>query len=396
MALAVASGVVGLVVVAAGVLAWGSVLNGHHLTAEVAASATSRSPSPTPPPTPAVGALMRLVGPGLPAAAAWSPTGTSFAIVDAPRNGSAIVRLYASNGRELRSLDGWDLAWTDPRHFLVRRSAGVGEIVAGSLDNADLASVRGSFAGLLTNGHGAAALELPGTDPVQAQFLVWRSGTLGTPRAGQPVAWSPDGSLLAVVHVTSSAGSTGGEDVGWLEVLRGPDLVSVAAVHSIDVGARGTPVLFSPDGSHLAIQATSAGEPIVAILDLNSGRIASVRVGRVQSVAWRGRNELLVVESDREQIGAFDVNGKSVASGVPFALGLAASPTGILATHALDSGSLTLRTVGRAQVLDVCGRRLGDISWAPDGEHLLVGCEQLDGSFATALIVTALSGSALP
>lgn len=63
-------------------------------------------------------------------------------------------------------------------------------------------------------------------------FSVWRDGAVTEPREGKPVAWSPDGAELFVLHDVrkqkSGTGAPAPEDfIGWLEILSFPDFQSV-------------------------------------------------------------------------------------------------------------------------------------------------------------------------
>ena len=343
-------------------------------------------------PTPA--ATIRGVGPGLPTSDAWAPDGASFALDEqASGSGQAVVHVFARSGAPLRQIDGWDLVWTGARTFLVSRAPSGGSVVSGSLDSGALSSVAdATFAGLVASGHLAAALGLPWTDSTQARFVVWQAGAVGPPQPGIPLAWSPDGSRLAVVHVTQHGQSTGGEDAGWLEVLRVPSLASVAAIHAPPIGVRGAPI-FDASGTHLAWPWADASGAGVAILDLASGHVVTLNLGGVESLAWDG-TRLLAAEWQRGQIGAFDSAGAALPSDLPFADRVSVSPAGILATYELGQGSAIVRDGGTVQTLPVCGKQVSGISWAPDGRAFLASCIQADGTPATVLV--ELSGPTAP
>ena len=323
------------------------------------------SPLPTP--------TIRVVGPGVPASDAWSTDGRFFALDDVA-NGTPgqtlAVHLYARDGSLLRDIPGSDLAWIGARTFLVGPASSGGPVVASSLDTTELApATNATFAGLAAPGHRVAAVELPWTDPTQARFVVWQSGTTSSPQQGIPLAWSPDGSLLAVMHVTQRGQGTGGEDAGWLQVLRVPDLTPVAAVHEPLIGDRGA-FIFDASGRHLAY--------LGAILDVISGHVTTLNVGGVETVAWDG-TRLLVAESQRERIAWFDASGSPLPGDLPYADRLSVSPSGMIATFDFGKGTVTLHDGTTTRTLDVCQQQVDGIAWAPDGTAFLANCEQADG-----------------
>ncbi len=346
------------------------------------ASRVAASPSSAPTPT------VRVIGSGTAASDPWSTDGRFFALDEVGntmREQGVGVRLYARDGTLLRTMPGSDLAWTGARTFLVRPASASGAILAGSVDSGELMpSANTTMTGLAAPGNRVAALELPWSDPTRAQFAIWQSGKRGSPRPGIPLAWSPSGSLLAVVHVTRIGQGTGADDAGWLEVLRLPDLTPAAVVRSPLVSDRGAPV-FDATGAHLVWSWASAAGAGAAILDLASGQVTTLDVGGVESIAWDGPR-LLVAEWQQARIAAFNASGSRLSGDLPYADRISVSPSGLLATFDIGKGEVTLRDGTRTTTLDVCQQQVNRISWAPAGTAFLVDCLQRDGTVQAALV----------
>jgi hypothetical protein len=231
----------------------------------------------------------------------WSPSGTLLEVVtSAGRTDTGFrVDVLGLAGQKVASFDVIDMAWVDDSHLMTVAAspddATHESATVHSMDGAESSVVPGTFGGVLGNGHGSVALLAPVTatdDPASESFQIWSNGQLGPSIAGygQPMVWSPDGRLLALIARASTGdGATGigGPIPGTLSVLKLPEKAAVLSRPLDDI--RGLDVYFSPDGTRLA---TSGG----TVWDLADGRIWQV-AGRPQG--WTSAGALVVVGEDQ-------------------------------------------------------------------------------------------------
>ena len=204
----------------------------------------------------------------------WSPDGKLLAVLTlGGTSGIGRVDVLDLAGHPITSFVAVDMAWVDDTHLM---TLGVspddtthGTVTVLSIDGTVSGEVPGTFGGMLGNGHGSVALEAPiaaDEAPAKESFQIWSNERLGPRIAGYgyPMAWSPDGRLLALIGETSTSGGggIGGPIPGNLSVLKLPQKTVVLSRPLADI--RGD-VYFSPDGSRLA---TSDG----LVLTLASGR----------------------------------------------------------------------------------------------------------------------------
>jgi len=164
----------------------------------------SPSLSPAPSPAPIAGPWKVLASSDT-AGAGWSPDGRWLLVWDAVTNGSPAQRhisLDDARGNVIRTFQGEppveaQPVWLDARSFVVARD---GKNYLGTIDSAALTPISPPFPdGLTSSGHGALAYQTSGNLDASARFVVWTpSGGTKPARAGVPVAWSRDGTRLAV------------------------------------------------------------------------------------------------------------------------------------------------------------------------------------------------------
>ena len=245
----------------------------------------------------------------------WSPDGTLLAVLTwGGTLGTGRVDILDVAGQQIASFAAYDMAWVDDAHLMTLvvspDDVAAGAVTVQAIDGSTSAAVPGTYGGLVGNGHGSVALVAPvaGDDPPGGEtFRVWSDGQIG-PRVtglGEPVRWSPDGRLLALVRASPRGGSgTGSPLPGTLTVLRLPGTTPLLARPLDDTRLD---VSFSPDAARLA---TSDG----LVLRLPSGTSTQVS-GRTDG--WTASGELVVVGQDQrvslwtpersEQVpGAFD------------------------------------------------------------------------------------------
>jgi hypothetical protein len=244
--------------------------------------------------------------------AGWAPDGSSFAIVEFTKSTSGFspptdptVHIFDRAGAEIESVQAERFAWLSASNFVILRadaptgSSGRIEAYMGWVGTPQLTAL-GNYDNLVAGPSGEVALMLPwdGTIATQPQYVVVSGGSVSEPRDGYPAAWSRDGSMLAVFHVTGPTGprAVGSRSFGWLEVVRstGESVASVRQLES-DVTAQ---VAFSPDGTRVAFSddgsAASKGEQI-GVLEVASGLLTAVQ--KFGPFTWVSNEDLLFVDS---------------------------------------------------------------------------------------------------
>lgn len=265
----------------------------------------------------------------------WSPNGTLLAVLTwGGTAGTGRVDVLDLTGKRISSFEASDVAWVDDAHLMTFVASpddiARGTVTVQSIGGSGSAAVPGTYGGLIGNGRGSVALLTPVQtgDPAGAEsFEVWANGRIG-PRVtgfGQPVRWSPDGRLLALVRASGGgSGGTGSPIPGTLSVVRLPDTKPLVTRPLDDVRLD---VFFSPDGASLA---TTDG----LVLRLASGPTTQVS-GRTDG--WTRSGELVVVGQD-QRVSLWTPEGTAQ---VPDAFGWAAfgPDPGDIATLAAASES---------------------------------------------------------
>ncbi|HEY5489086.1 MAG TPA: hypothetical protein VIK00_04535 [Candidatus Limnocylindrales bacterium] len=108
------------------------------------------------------------------------------------------------------------------------------------------------------------------------RYRVWADGSLGNERDGEPVAWSLDGTRLAVIHpISENASTDSGSNIaeagvnfnsGWLEVFSYPGLQSVYS--NRDLVVDDIEPSFSPSGKYLLVESDHD-----EVVDLDHGTV---------------------------------------------------------------------------------------------------------------------------
>jgi hypothetical protein len=255
----------------------------------------------------------------------WSPTGDWVLV----RNNNNVNLIRTSDMTVVRTYSAPNLffadsTWIDAGSFFVYSSVTTdnhftGSAWRGTVDSADLVQTQmpwhneqnGTDAIGTSNGKGAVAF-WTGRDSGYGcadcrQYQIWTSGGVTPASEGIPVAWSVDGTMLAVIHHTPLAADAGSGphiaaagwngDHGWLEVLRYPSLDVVYSNRNSDIDD--TDTVFSPSGRYLY----AGGQDLV--LNINTGRFVPVTVG--WPTAWYGDDQL-VTQSGRDLV-AHSIDG---------------------------------------------------------------------------------------
>jgi hypothetical protein len=310
------------------------------------------------------------------AGASWSPDGKWLAVWDEFVSGATQdLRLLDSAGNPVRSLDGDRLVWLDATEFVLSRG---NSSLLGSVNSTVLTPMAATIpAGALSNGHGAVAITtVQLLDPAKTSFIVWTQA--GTSRAviGEPEAWSPDGTRLAVWHSTAPAGprGIGSQDTGWVEVLSWPDLRSVASLKDdLLVSVR---ISFDPSSRYLLLP--RIGVSGFLILDLATDRTVGPS-GVTGSPAWNSAGDLLVPATDGS-VTTYPISGGPAVTKVGVGDNAVSSPDGstIVLYFSQDYSSnprpITLIRDGVSRAISVPGGLESDPVIAPDGSGVVIVC----------------------
>lgn len=231
---------------------------------------------------------------------AWAPDGRHMLLaqVTTGRQGGSRIQICDAAGRVTGSASGTAAVWVDSTTIAIATTgAGQGShFAAGStitlvdVTGRELAALPGQYAspdatagldGGVLVGSGSGRLAVVGQSGPNfsgATYVTWNGQTVSASRQGVPIAFSQDGSKLAVIHpIYGPGGSFGGNPTGSVEVVSVPGLQSLQSFPRLRIGARSgvqpdyPAVSFSPDGSSLLVSGN--------LVDLTTGTSVSVGYG---------------------------------------------------------------------------------------------------------------------
>jgi hypothetical protein len=296
----------------------------------------------------------------------WAPDGKTFALLD---QFPAVIHLFSRAGKSLGDVPGRNLAWIDASRYIVVRWLDADSLTTqafiGQVGQTELTQIPGVYGEeLVGNGHGAVALALP---DVNSQYAVWSNGRLSKPRRGEPVAWSTDGREVAVLYNDQTKVQS------WLEIV---GLVG-QRIASLDVGefVEGLQVSFSPDGRNVALSAGPGSSP--CILNIATGRTASMGSAPAISIAWASDTQLLTVAPDPipRLLTEWDLAGKSVQIPAQAADLVSVPNAGVVALVQEDLSDLTVAPSAlvlleppKEPITINFASRVGLPFWSPDGQ----------------------------
>jgi WD40 repeat protein len=327
---------------------------------------------------------------------AWSPGNTRIAVTEAANGGTPDVRILTAAGTAIETVNAWSLGWLDEDTY-VGLDYGSGAFV-GRVGSSARQVIPGDYVPVIpASTAGAVALEL--NETASNQYVIWTAAGLSAPRDGVPVGFSPDGSLLAVVHYPRAccAGLPSPEPSKapgptTLDIVRTDTGKSVRSTGDI-VFAYGLGVSFSPDGRMVAFRRDTAdGHEDLAILDIGTGRVWVVQSGGLsilpqQTLAWLDSTHLDLRaggEYGREPAGfnlvvthwPWNVAARSVSS------------RGAAATAWTDSPQIDIQNGGKMTTRTLPGTFAGvQLLWSPDGSSLLVTCHSYDRSVPDQVVL---------
>jgi hypothetical protein len=226
---------------------------------------------------------------------------------------------------------------------------------------------------LLGSGTGLLAIASQGSKGWQ--FAIW-NGSLGATGDGLPIAFSQNGSRLAVLHPSSSSGSN---IAGWLEILALPSLTGVASFPRLTVhvgggsggSAYGADAAFSPDGRFLLASGT--------LVNLTSGSALEVGKG-----GWLPDGTLATASS--RGLLRWSGTASSPDKRFPGAGTVALSRRGDLIYMFGDGRLVLLGSTGMLETLSLPGiRAVSHLLISPTGQAIALDGRATDGSSIAAV-----------
>ena len=222
----------------------------------------------------------------------WAPDGHHL-VVDRS-DGPHVID---ASGSEVLNIDASDTGWLNASTLALLGQSGpglaTGQVRFVDLTGAETGRLGGDFEYIhVSPGNDLLAAVGPPTDTRQGDtYKVWDHGVLSDWRTGEPLAWSADGSLLAVLipNFNVSAGGGSGTTLGTAVEAGDPgDQGTIAIVdrtgreilHVADwVASTFEDVLaFSPDDRYLAACLQDANdlrsEPTIRVIDVQTGSVS--------------------------------------------------------------------------------------------------------------------------
>lgn len=310
------------------------------------------------------------------AGASWSPDGNWLAVWDQFVSGATQhLSLLDRAGNLVRSLDGDRVVWLDSTQFVLSRG---NASLLGSVDSTVLTPIAANFpADALSNNHGAVALTTAQPlDPAKTSFVVWAKAGTSRVVIGEPEAWSPDGTRLAVWHSTAPAGprGMGSQDTGWVEVLSWPDLRSVASLKDDLLVA--PHISFDPSSRYLLLP--RIGFSGFLILDLATGKTVGPS-GVTGPPAWDSVSDLLVTATDGS-VTTYPISGGPTTTQAGVGDSAASSTDGSTIVlyfsndYSPSPRPITLIHNGVSRTISVPGGLESDPVVSPDGSGVVIVC----------------------
>jgi hypothetical protein len=315
-------------------------------------------------------------------AVSWSPGGTNIAVTLGHSGQSSQVQILRSDGTPIETVDAWELAWIDDTTYVARDNAL--KAFVGHVGSSARSDLPGTYpCGLLGGSPGVVALMTDATcTEATTRYVIWTPKGLSAPRSGVPIVFSPDGSLLAVVHdptpgFDGALVAPGPVPEATLDIVRASTGESVARAGKV-AWHYGTTIIFSPDGKRVAylirmperLSAEGFG-----ILDIASGTVSVLDAGLGPVRGWLADDRLLVAS---QASGAQAPKDLAVTALDTTADTVAVSSTGRIASglsnnQSTESSTLALDFGGEHQTLELPGFP-GLLVWSSDGSKLLVAC----------------------
>jgi hypothetical protein len=231
---------------------------------------------------------------------AWAPDGHHMLLAQVAPGlpGASRIQIRDAAGRATGSASGTAAVWVDSNTIAIATSgAGQGSrftsnstISLVDVTGRQVAALPGQYAnpdptegldGGLLVGSSSGQLAVVGQSGAKfygETYVTWNGNAVSVSRQGVPIAFSQDGSKLAVIHpIYGPGGSLGTNLTGSLEIVSTSGSQTLASFPRLHIGARSgaqpdyPDVAFSPNGSSLLVSGT--------LVDLTSGTSITVGFG---------------------------------------------------------------------------------------------------------------------
>jgi hypothetical protein len=260
-----------------------------------AASPNAIATAEPPPPLPAALDGWQPLGSG--DTAIWSPDSRMVLIGSA---GGADVTVVDESGTTLASYAASAGVWIDNARLMI--DAG-GSGIEATITSGHLTPAGRIGSHMLSDGLGDVAV----TDQTGPQFSVWRDGTWSDPLAGFPVAWSVDGTKLALLHLVGFDVAGPGTN-GYLEIIEWPSKRVLWQDESQQYITGSTYVRFDPSGRYVGMLSYH-----YRVIDLVTGSIVDVATKNFRdNFGWDSNSHIIIGDSKANTISAYDVDGSLV------------------------------------------------------------------------------------
>jgi hypothetical protein len=329
---------------------------------------------------------------------AWSPGGTRVAIAAGASGYPIYARILDTDGRTIETVDASWFGWIDDGSYVAISSAAPAVTFVGHVGSTARETIPGQYAVSSVAGPAgsvALAIEEAGVN----EYVIWTAAGLSAPRDGVPVGFSPDGTMLAVVHYPRDccAGVPSPEPSKapgptTLDIVRTDTGNSVRSTKDI-VFAYGLPVSFSPDGRMIAFRRDVAGSSEdLGILDTATGKVWAVQSGGLDIVP---QHTLVWLDNTH-----LDLRSSGLAGTAPAGFNVVVTywPSDVAARSVSSRGDVATTRTGTTRIeIETGGKQVTrdlpamfdsvQLLWSPDGSTLLVACYSYDRSVPSQVVV---------
>ena len=366
---------------------------------------TGPTPSPAPPSaTPSAGGTVVIpnVDGGW-----WAPDGQHLLVDE--EDGVHILDANGQHDVDTPAYSGSEAAWLDSTKVAVlvreNQTDATGQISFYDLSGALSGHVDGQYqSSLVSQGNDVlAAVGLATDNTLGDTYKVWDNGVLSDWRQGEPLAWSADGTMLAVLMPKLVGLRPGGSmstlasivnagdpsDHGDLVVVdrQGDDVLRIPGL----VASTFAPYVFSPDGRYLAACLSNRSDTIDAmrVIDTQTGSITDVAQSCAYEVGWSDEPRLYLSSALGSPIAWTPEEGVTPTS-LPDETSVAVAPNGDLVNWS-NSGDSAIRVIsGGATIVYALDGDVQSAGWDPDGQRITVT------SAGALTIITPSAGSPAP
>jgi hypothetical protein len=328
----------------------------------------------------------------------WSPGGTRIAVTECASSCSPDVKILTPDGGTVETVNAMWFGWIDDKSYVAISAADPAVTFVGHVRSTARETITGRYtfpSVASSTGAVALAIEQVGSD----RYVIWNAAGLSAPRDGVPVEFSPDGTMLAVVHYPRDccAGVPSPEPSKapgptTLDIVRTDTGKSVRSTGDI-VFAYGLPVSFSPDGRMVAFRRDTAdGHEDLAVLDIGTGKVWVVQSGGLDilhqgTLAWLDSTHLDLRSAG--PTGTEPAGFNLVVTHWPSDVATrSVSSRGYVATARTGSPQIEIQSGGKLVTRSLPGVFDGlQLLWSPDGSTLLVTCNSYNRSVPSQVVL---------